>query len=207
MNIPKGKTACYDSLTVGSITVNGQLKVKGVLTAKHIQGCGHIEAAEVVCDTLRADTLRAETVTAQKIAVKKLFVRDCRASAAIVAADFAESAIMRTARLTVSLFCINELATDELIVLPQKKRGMLGTLFAGWLRSLFSRPPKKLRKAKAAKPAKAPADPKKEQAASLVEQVISELEQRGYLTPVKAQTPAGSSAPVIDIVREKEEAA
>ena len=190
MNIPKGKTACYDSLTVGSITVNGHLKVKGVLTAKHIQGRGHIEAAEVVCDTLRADTLRAETVTAQKIAV-----------------DFAESAIMRTARLTVSLFCINELATDELIVLPQKKRGMLGTLFAGWLRSLFSRPPKKPRKAKAAKPAKAPADPKKEQAASLVEQVISELEQRGYLTPVKAQTPAGSSAPVIDIVREKEEAA
>ena len=207
MNIPKGKTACYDSLTVGSITVNGQLKVKGVLTAKHIQGCGHIEAAEVVCDTLRADTLRAETVTAQKIAVKKLFVRDCRASAAIVAADFAESAIMRTARLTVSLFCINELATDELIVLPQKKRGMLGTPFAGWLRSLFSRPPKKPRKAKAAKPAKAPADPKKEQAAPLVEQVISELEQRGYLNPVKAQTPAGSSAPVIDIVREKEEAA
>ena len=197
MNIPKDKTVCYDNLTVSNLTVRGHLKVKGILTAKHIQGCGYVEAGEVVCDTLRSDTLRAEIVTAQKIAVKKLFVRDCRASAAIVAADFAESSCMQTGKLTVSLFSIGDLKADELVVLPQKKRGMLGTLFASWIRTLFTRSPKEANNSCPVenKPERKPKDKTDE----LVDKMIDALEARGYFSSSPAQD---SAAPFPDCEEE-----
>ena len=102
MMLPKDTTVCYENLTTNSITVRGHLKVTGILTAKHIQGDGYIEAGEVVCDTLEIHTLRAEIATVQRLVVKKLFVRDCRAVDAIVATDFAESASLQTQRLTVT---------------------------------------------------------------------------------------------------------
>lgn len=188
MNIPKDKTVCYDNLTVSNLNVRGHLKVKGILTAKHIQGCGYIEAGEVVCDTLRAGTLRAEIATAQKIAVKKLFVRDCRASAAIVATDFAESSCMQTGKLTAALFSISDLKANELVVLPQKKRGMLGTLFASWVRTLFCRSPKGVKDSRPSesKPERKPKDRTDE----LVDKIIEALEARGYFSAPPAQDTA-----------------
>jgi len=190
MNIPKDTTVCYDSLTTTDLTVRGHLKVTGILTARHIQGNGYIEAGEVICDTLKADTLRADIATTRKTAVKKLFVRDCRATDAVVATDFAESVSLQTGRFTVSMFRINDLKAEELVVLPRKGRGMLGTLFAGWLRTLFSRPPKEK---KAAKKPPAHQDPKPQETDTideLVNRVILELEQRGYLAPPQAEEAA-----------------
>ena len=43
--------------TKNNLTVKGHLKVTGILTARHIQGGGTVEAGEVVCDTLEANTL------------------------------------------------------------------------------------------------------------------------------------------------------
>ena len=183
MMIPKDTTVCYENLTTNSITVRGCLKVTGILTARHIQGDGYIEAGEVVCDTLEADTLRAEITTAQKLVVKKLFVRDCRAAAAIVVTDFAESASLQTQRLTVTMFNIDDLKADEIIVLPRKNRGMLGTLFAAWLRIIFSRPPKgeKESKKSPAPPEDTPQEP--DGIDQLTDRVIQRMEQRGYFLP------------------------
>ena len=184
MMIPKDTTVCYENLTTNSITVRGHLKVTGILTAKHIQGDGYIEAGEVVCDTLEIHTLRAEIATVQRLVVKKLFVRDCRAADAVVATDFAESASLQTQRLTVTMFNIGDLKAGEIIVLPRKNRGMLGTLFAAWLRTLFSRPPKE--KESAEKPSSPPKDHPQalDSIDQLTDQIIQRLEQRGYfLTP------------------------
>ena len=190
MNIPKDTTACYDNLTTTDLTVRGHLKVTGILTAKHIQGDGYIEAGEVVCDTLQADTLRAEIATTRKIAVKKLFVQDCRATDAIVVTDVAESASRQTGRFTAAMFSISDLKADELIILPKRNRGMLGTLFASWLRILFSRPPKEK---KAEKKPPVPQDitlQEPDGMDELTDRVISELERRGYLIPPQMEKAA-----------------
>lgn len=146
--IPKGETVAHSELHTEILIVNGTLRVAGKLTAKSIQGKGTVEAQEVICDTCTLDTLTAQIVTAQKIAVKKLLVRDCRAGQ-IVVTDFIEALTVRAKRLSMSLSAVEVCSVDEIITLPQKKRGMLGMLFAAWWRCLFL-PGKST--AKAAKP-------------------------------------------------------
>ena len=190
MNIPKDTVVCYDNRTTTDLTVKGHLKVTGILTARHIQGGGTVEAGEVVCDTLEANTLRADVVTLRKAAVKKLFVRDFRASAAVVVSDFAECASLQTGQLTVSMFSIRDLSADEVILLTPKNRGMLGTLFAAWPRTPFSRKARQLN-TKNKQPLSQKADPQKQaELEQLTDHVIREIERRGYFSSLQADKEA-----------------
>ena len=185
--IPKGEVVTYDELHTEILIVKGVLKVIGKLTAKSIQGGGNVEAEEIICDDISLNTVTADIVTATKIAVKKLLVRDCRA-AVIVATDFIECLSVQANKLTMSLSAISVCNTDDVIVLPQKTRGMLGMLFAAWLRSLFlarSVMPKKKaakkRKTSESKEASSKCEETSEISDRLLDAVIQALENRGYI--------------------------
>ena len=178
--IPKGETLELSHLHTELIVVKGTLKVHSKLTAKSIQGDGVIEAAEIICDTIVADTVIAEITTAEKIAVKKLLVQDCRASE-ILATDFIESLMVQANRISMTLSSIEVCEADEIINLPQKKRGMIGMLLVSWWRSLLL--PLKI-SAKAEKKTKASKRKESRQSTvlndDLISALITELEKRGF---------------------------
>lgn len=184
--IPAGETVCYDELHTNILIVKGKLKVQGKLTAKSIQGKGVIEACEIICDTADVDTATANIFTAQKIAAKKLFITECRA-AVIAVTDFIEARTVCAGKLTMSLSSISICKADEIIVLPQKKRGLLGMLWASWWRSLWmakSSPAKPAHQTQKAS-AKDRAEAKKRQPPIISDRTISvlatELEKRGFV--------------------------
>lgn len=134
--IPKGETVTYDRLDTVNIVVKGTLIVRGKLTAKFIQGGGRVEAEEIQCDTIEVDTVQAEILTARKVVGKKLFVRDLVATDAVMATDFIESLHVLTKSLYITLSSISQCDAEEIIMLSQKKRGLLGMLFASKMRQV-----------------------------------------------------------------------
>lgn len=145
--VPKGETLELAELHTELVIVDGFLKVSGSLTAKHIQGKGYIETEEILCDTSTISCARAEIVTAQKIVAHTLMVRDCRADE-IAVTDYLEALCVQADRLTMSRSRLEHCDVKEIILLPQKKRGILGTLLAAWWRSLWisKKPPHKAEK-------------------------------------------------------------
>lgn len=136
--IPKGETVVYDELNTGVIVVKGTLKVTGKLTASFIQGGGgRVEAEEIQCDTIEVGTVQAEILTARKVVGKKLFIRDCIATDAVMATDFIESLHVLTKFLYISLSSISQCDAEEIIMLSQKKRGLLRMLFVSKMRSMW----------------------------------------------------------------------
>lgn len=133
--IPKGETVTYDQLNTLSIVVKGTLIVRGKLTASFIQGGGRVEAEEIQCDTMEVGTAQAEILTARKVVGKKLFIRDLVATDAVMATDFIESLHVLTKSLFITLSSISQCDAEEIIMLSQKKRGLLGMLFAAKIRS------------------------------------------------------------------------
>lgn len=134
--VPKGETVTYNNLNTGNAVVKGTLIVNGLFTAKHIQGKGKVQAEEIQCDTIEVDTVQADIVTARKVVGKKLFIRDCRATDAVMAVDFIESIRVMTKTLYMSLSSISECEADEIIILKQKNRGLLRMLMASKLRCI-----------------------------------------------------------------------
>ena len=136
--IPKGEVACYDSLYTGRLIVKGVLLVKGKIQAKEIIGGGVVEAGEIVCDDIRLDTVTAGFICARRVAVNRLFVNgECWATECVAVTGFAGAGYVSTGKLTVSLSDIRAVDADEVVMLPQKKRGLLGLLWASWWRSLY----------------------------------------------------------------------
>lgn len=135
--VPKGETVTYDNLNTGNAVVKGILIVKGLFTATHIQGKGKVQAEEIQCDTIEVDTVQADIVTARKVVGKKLFIRDCRATDAVMAVDFIESIRVMTKKLYMSLSSISECEADEIIILKQKNRGLFRMLIASKLRCIL----------------------------------------------------------------------
>lgn len=134
--VPKGETVTYNNLNTGNAVVKGTLIVNGLFTAKHIQGNGRVQAEEIQCDTIEVDTVQADIVTARKIVGKKLFIRDCRATDAVMAVDFIESIRVMTKTLYMSLSSISECEANEIIILKQKNRGLFRMLIASKLRCI-----------------------------------------------------------------------
>lgn len=187
--VPTGETVCLAELHTELVIVEGTLKVSGKLTAKQMQGHGYVEAEEVLCDDTSVDTLQAQIVTAKRVLAKKLLVRDLRADE-IVVTNFLEALHLQARRLSMTASKLEQCEADEVITLPQKKRGMLGMLFASWWRSFWL--PNKL-PAKAEKPqSKEPAQtvntmPAKEPdtapdiSEEFLDALIDRLEERGFV--------------------------
>lgn len=135
--VPKGKTLHYETLSCQNIVVDGVLVVEETLRARNISGKGvldagtisvrHAAAMDIECASLIAETLIAERVCAAEVILSGPAVVSC----------YLEAEYVETPKLTVGKSKIGTLQAADVINLPEKRRGILGALAAGFLRRLW----------------------------------------------------------------------
>lgn len=135
--IPKGETRSYEFLFTDNLVVHGQLNVASGIQAKHISGHGVIHAGTIGADTIVADEVEASAIICQKLAAKRVTAPEVYASDSAVVTCYLAATYVETGKLTVALSEIDEVKAQEVINLAPRKRGMLRTLFASFLRSLW----------------------------------------------------------------------
>lgn len=144
--IPKGETRHFESVESEHIIVKGCLKVDGAIKARHISGDGILEAGVISAKTVTAMDIEAAIITVEKLAAERVCAVEVHASESAVVSCRLEAQLVEAGKLTVADSEIGELRADDVVNLPAKKRGLVGTLLASWLRglwaSLFCRAPK-----------------------------------------------------------------
>ena len=135
--IPKGKTLHYETLHCQNIVNDGTLIVDDTLHARTITGKGildvgtvsarHVAAMDIECATMTAETLTAERVCAAEIVLSGSAVVSC----------YLEAEYVEVPKLTMAKHNIGSLKANDVVTLSEKKRGIVGTLAAGFFRRLW----------------------------------------------------------------------
>ena len=135
--VPKGKTLHYETLSCQNLVVDGVLVVEETLSARSISGKGildvgtisarHVAAMDIECASLIAESLAAERVCAAEVILSGPAVVSC----------YLEAEYVETPKLTVGKSKIGTLRAADVVNLPEKERGILGALAAGFLRRLW----------------------------------------------------------------------
>ena len=130
--IPKGKTLHYETLYCQNIVNDGTLIVDGTLHARSISGKGilkagtvsvrHVAEMDIECATMNGETMAAERVCAAEIVLSGSATVSC----------YLEAEYVEVPKLTMAKHNIGTLKADDVITLPEKKRGIVGTLVAGF---------------------------------------------------------------------------
>ena len=135
--IPKGEARTYESLTIDRVVVHGSLTVATGLGAKRITGRGIITAGTVSADVVTADEVETARITCKRLMAKRVYAAEVYASDSAVVSCSLTAAYVETGKLTTALSEIDEVKADEVVNLPPKRRGMLLTLIASALVSLW----------------------------------------------------------------------
>ena len=135
--IAGGETVAYENLTCKSITVDGELRINGTLTANHIGGVGVIKAGAIRAKTVRADVLDAEQIIADIVMARHIYATEVRAKESIVAASFLEAGLVKAPKVTIADAEIEDVQTDELVKISAKPHSILGALILLFLRSAW----------------------------------------------------------------------
>lgn len=135
--IPKGKTLHYETLYGQNIVNDGTLIVDGTLHARSISGKGilkagtvsarHVAEMDIECATMNGETMTAERVCAAEIVLSGSATVSC----------YLEAEYVEVPKLTMAKHNIGTLKADDVITLPEKRRGIIGTLAAGFFRRLW----------------------------------------------------------------------
>lgn len=137
--IPKGETVHYEKLTTDHLVVQGYLEVDNDVRAKTISGSGFIRAGAISADTICLDELETSYTVCRKLICKRAESAELFASESAAVSCFLSAAYVETGKLTVAASQIDEVRADEVVNLPLKKRGLLGTLLASAVRSLWTK--------------------------------------------------------------------
>ena len=135
--IPKGESRTYESLAIDRIVVHGSLHVVNGLKAKRITGHGYVTSGTVSADIVSIDDLETARVTCKRFLTKRAYVAEVYASDSVVASCSLTAAYVETGKLTTALSEIDEVKADEVVNLRPRRRGMLLTLLASALLSLW----------------------------------------------------------------------
>ncbi len=135
--IPKGKTLRYETLACRNIVNDGVLVVEKGIQARNISGKGILNAGSLSCRSVAAMDIEAGTVTAARLAAERVCAAEVRVSGYAVVSCCLEAEYVETPRLTVALSQIGELHVQEAVNLPDKGRGIVGALLAGFVRRLW----------------------------------------------------------------------
>ena len=137
MYIPKGKTLHYEALYCQNIVNDGTLIVDGTLHARSISGKGllkagtvsarHVAEMDIECATMNGETMAAERVCAAEIVLSGSATVSC----------YLEAEYVEVPKLTMAKNSIGTLKADDVITLPENKRGIIGALAAGFFRRLW----------------------------------------------------------------------
>ena len=135
--IPKGESRVYESLNIDRIVVHGSLDVKNGLKAKRVTGHGIISAGAISADVIVADDIETSRVTCKRLMAKRVYAAEVYASDSVVVSCSLTAAYVETGKLTTALSEIEEVRADEIVNLTPRRRGMLLTLLASALLSLW----------------------------------------------------------------------
>lgn len=145
MYIPRGQEKCFNSLTCENIVVNGSLKVEGEIRAKHIRGKGFVYANVISAESMTANTIDAGMVIVDRLLAERVAAVEIHAAQNMAVSCYLEAELVKAGRIAMADATISELISDEVIYLKPKRRGLLGTLFASYVRAkwtaLFYRKP------------------------------------------------------------------
>lgn len=135
--IPKGESRTYESLAIDRVVVHGSLDVATGLKAKLITGHGYVTAGTISADVIEADDVETARVTCKRLMAKRVYAAEVYASDSVVASCSLTAAYVETGKLTTALSEIDEVKADEVVNLRPRRRGMLLTLLASALLSLW----------------------------------------------------------------------
>ncbi|MBR1566220.1 MAG: hypothetical protein IJ649_05605 [Oscillospiraceae bacterium] len=135
--IPKGESRTYESLAIDRIVVHGSLDVKNGLKAKRVTGHGYVTAGTISADVISVDEVETARVTCKRLMAKRVYAAEVCASDSIVVSCSLTAAYVETGKLTTALSEIDEVRADEIVNLRPRRRGMLLTLLASALLSLW----------------------------------------------------------------------
>lgn len=135
--IPKGESRTYESLNIDRIVVHGSLDVRNGLKAKRVTGHGYVSAGTISADVITADEIETSRVTCKRLMAKRVYAAEVYASDSVVTSCSLTAAYVETGKLTTALSEIDEVKADEIVNLHPRRRGMLLTLLASALLSLW----------------------------------------------------------------------
>ena len=135
--IPKGESRTYESLAIDRIVVHGSLDVKNGLKAKRVTGHGYVTAGTISADVISVDEVETARVTCKRVMAKRVYAAEVYASDSVVVSCSLTAAYVETGKLTTALSEIDEVRADEVVNLRPRWRGMLLTLLASALLSLW----------------------------------------------------------------------
>ena len=138
MYIPKGQECRFEDLTCERIVVNGALHVSGKITTKHIRGKGFISAKDISAESITANTVEAVSVVtdrliAARVDATRIYCVQNISVSSVIRADYVEAN-----SISYAIADIKELNAGDAIVLTPRKRGLLRTLLASFLCSLWA---------------------------------------------------------------------
>lgn len=204
--IPKGEMVSYESLTTDHLVVHGYLNVAYGIKAKTISGNGIITAGTVSADNIRVNDLETAAVFCKRLIAKRVQAPEVFASESAVVSCFLASAYVETGKLTVAISETDVVKADEVVNLKPKKRGLLRTLFASTLRSvwtkLFAAPVHATTLDAEYEPAEteepAPVEPAVDEGLNRVMGLYQLSKELGYTLQLIPNTP-GENAPVLGL--------
>ena len=138
MYVPKGETVLLDNLTCEQVIVNGVLHVIGDIQAKHIRGKGFIFAGNISTKSITACTINAGTIVTDRLVAERVTAVKLHAVQAAAVSSYLEADLVKSPKITVADANIADLIAEEVVQLKTRRRGLLGTLFASFVRSLWT---------------------------------------------------------------------
>ncbi len=135
--IPKGKTLHYEALYCQNIVNDGTLIVDGTLHARSISGKGILKAGTVSARHVTEMDIECATVNGETLAAERMCAAEVVLSGSATVSCYLEAEYVEVPKLTMAKHNIGTLKADDVITLPEKKRGIVGTLAAGFFRRLW----------------------------------------------------------------------
>jgi hypothetical protein len=106
--------------------------------AKRISGKGFISANSVSADFVSAGDIQADTIVTDRLVAKRVTAKEIYAAREILASRYIRADLVKTGRLIAAQSAVSEIEADEIVKLTPKPRGILGALFAAFVRSKFA---------------------------------------------------------------------
>ena len=135
--IPKGESRTYETLAIDRVVVHGELNVANGVKAKRVTGHGYLTAGSISADVIAVDDVEAARITCKRLLAKRVYAAEVYASDSVVTSCSLTAAYVETGKLTTALSEIEEVKADEVVNLRPKRRGMVLTLLASALVSLW----------------------------------------------------------------------
>ena len=135
--IPKGKTLHYETLSCQDIVNDGVLEVEGTLHARNITGKGVIDAGTISARNVAAMDVECAVLISETLVAERMCAAEVKLSVSATVSCYLEAEYVEVPKLTVAKHSIGTLKAEDVVTLPEKKRGIAGTLLAGFFRRLW----------------------------------------------------------------------